>query len=259
MKSKFLKKSAATIMAVSVLSMGLVANAAQISTTPQENTQNDTAQKVYENLEWTWPVPAGEQVPYDQYLDALMDVVYRNDSQAFVALGLGTAEDATCLYNAVLDSELLGMELESILGIKCPETIENDLRALMIQLLGNARYAVTGCELQPDGTYKVTIIYEQMILFKPLMEQYLAAVSDLSRSWMANPASAPSEEDAMIQLLTALCSTLRTCLDNITYAAPTITTVTFELQNGAYLPNMDDIVNLETLLFDTNSILSQIE
>ncbi|MDE6219851.1 MAG: hypothetical protein K2G51_05375 [Lachnospiraceae bacterium] len=241
---QFLKRCTAAVIAISVLSTGLMANAAG----------SDPAAQVYSDSEWDLPALDGEQIPYDQYLSALLDVYYRNDSQAFVALGLGTAEDAALLYNEMLDSELLSMEIEAILGIECPEVLENDLRALMAQMLGSVRYAVTGCELQADGTYEITIIYEQMIIFKPLMELYMAVVIDLYTTWFEDYVSAPSEEDMMIQILAALCSSLRACLENVTYAEPAITTVSIEPHNGVYLPNMEDIASLESLLFDTDFI-----
>lgn len=255
MKLKFLKRCAATVMAVSVLSMGLVTNAAQSSTVIREDNPNGVAQKVYGDSESVFPFPNGEQIPCDQYLSALLDFYYRNDPQAFVALGLGTAEEAAAYYNEAFDIELLSTELESFLGIECPEILENELRTLMLRLMGSARYAVTGCELQPDGTYEVTVIYEQMIIFNPLMELYMAVVTDLAQTWVADYASAPSEEDMMIQLLAALCSSLNVCLDNVTYAEPAITTVSFVPQGGVYLPDMDDIADLEDLLFDTYTIL----
>ncbi|MDE5825673.1 MAG: hypothetical protein K2H91_13450 [Lachnospiraceae bacterium] len=254
MKIQFFKKCAAAVIAVSVLSMGLMSNAAESSAAVRTDNPNTSVQKVHDDSQPGMPAPTEIEVPYDQYLSALLDVYYRNDSQAFVALGLGTAEEATAFYNEIFDMELLSMELESFLGMECPEEIENDLRTLMMQLLGGARYAVTGCEQQPDGSYEVTIIYEKMIVFNPLMELYMAIVTDLSQTWFADYASMPSEEDMMVQLLAALCSSLRVCLDNVTYAEPAITTVSIELQDGTYLPNMADIANLESLLFDTNII-----
>lgn len=247
MKIKFIKRYAAAIMAVSVLSMGIVTSAA-------ESSAGSPAQNAYGDTDWVFPVPTGEQLPYDQYLSALMDVYYRNDSQAFVALGLGTAEDAALLYNTVIAAELDSLDIDSLLGINCPEELKNDLRALMIQLLGCARYAVTGCDLQPDGTYEITVIYEQVEFFKPAMELYTAVVKDLANTWLADPASFPSEEDMMIQLVAAFCSSMRACVENITYAEPAVTTVLLLPQNGTYIPDAEDIANLETLLFDIDAV-----
>lgn len=248
MKIKILKRCAAAVIAISMLSTGLVAGAAENSPT------NNTALEAYGDSEWLWPAPTETQMPYDQYLSALLDVYYQNDSQAFVALGLGTAEDAALIYNTVLDSELNGLDLESLLGTECPDTLKNDFRALMTQLLGSARYAVTNCELQADGTYKITIIYEQTKFFEPLMDLYMTIVTDMAAAWFADSASFPSDEDMMIQLLAALCSSMRVCLENITYADPAVTTVSVNPQNGTYLPDIEDIIRLENLLFDIDTM-----
>ena len=232
-----------------------MASAAESSVAVRTGSPNNPVQEVYGNTGWTLPVPAEEQVPYDQYLSALLDVYCRNDSRAFVALGLGTEEDATLLYNAVLDSEILSMELDSYFGAECPEDLKTDLQTLLAQLLGGARYAVTGCELQADGTYKITIIYEQMIIFEPLMELYMAVVTDMASTWFTDHASFPSDEEMMIHIVAALRDSLRVCLENVKYAAPAIATVTVRPQNGIYMPDLDDIENLENLLFDTNAVL----
>lgn len=253
MKINFFKRCAAAVLAISVLSMGTIASAAESSSIAYGSNRTDIAQKVYEAPEQTLSgASETAQVPYDLYLSALLDVYYRNDSRAFVALGLGTAEEAAMIYNAVLDSELLSMELESLLGMECPEALENEFRVLMTQILGGARYAVAGCELQADGTYTITVVYEKMILFEPMMNLYLAIVTDMATTWFSDYNSIPSEEEMMIQLLAALCSCMRVCLENVTYAAPAITTLSVNPQNGNYLPDIADIVNLETVLFDTD-------
>lgn len=239
MKINFLKRCAAALMAVSVLSMGLTVNAAE-STVPG----NDPAPSVYDTVR--------PDLPYDQYLSALLDVCFRNDARAFVALGFGSEEDAAAIYNQILDSELSSLDLDSILGTKCPDSLKNDFRNVMAQVLAHARFAVAGCDLQADGTYKITIVYEKMILFEPLMNLYSAILTDLATTWLSDPASAPSEEDMMIHVLAALCSSMNVCLENVTYAAPALATVSVEPVNGVYLPNTGDIADLESLLFDTD-------
>lgn len=248
MKMKFLKSCTATVLAVSVLSTGLIASAA-------ESSPNNPAQQVYEDSEWGFPTPADGQVPYDQYLSALLDVYYRNDSRAFVTLGLGTAEEAASLYNEVLNSELISMELDSYFNGECPQDIITDMQTLMAQMLGSARYAVAGCELQADGTYKVTLVYEKMIFFEPLTELYMAVVTDMATNWLSNHASYPSDEELMIHVVAALRDSMRVTLENVTYAAPAITTVTFRPQGGICLPDVNDIANIQSVLFDTDYIL----
>lgn len=254
MKIKILIRCAATFLAVSMLSMNLVATAAESGSSTPAGTPDSTVQTMPDDTTNQLPMPVGGQMPCDQHLSALLDVYYRNDQQAFVALGLGTAEEAEAFYSMILDTELLSAELEAELGIEFPASIKNDLRDLTVRLLAGARYAVAGCELQPDGTYEVTVIYEQMIIFKPVMELYMAVIEDLGRTWFANYDSMPSKEDMMIQVMAALCSSLRACLENVTYAEPAIATVTFEPREGLYLPNADDFDNLESLLFDMDTL-----
>ena len=241
MKINFLKRCAAALRADVALSMGLTVSAAE-STVPG----NGPAPGVYD--------AAGPDLPYDQYLGALLDVCFRNDARAFVALGLGSEEDAAAVYNAILDTEMNSLDLDSILGTECPESLKNDFRNAMAQVLAHARFAVAGCDLQADGSYRITIVYEKMFFFEPLMNLYTAILTDLATTWLSDPAAAPSEEDMMIQILAALCSSMNVCLENAAYAAPALATVSVEPVNGVYLPNTEDITGLEELLFDTDYI-----
>lgn len=256
MKNNFLKQCAAAVMAVCILSTGITASAAE-AVAAGKNAPDSVTQSLYGDVnDPAVPTPPGAaSVPYDQYLSALLDVFYRNDSRAFVALGLGTAEEATLLYNTVLDSELLSIELDEFLGMECPESLENDFRTVMAQMLGGARYAVASCEPQADGTYQVTIVYEQMIIFEPLMNLYLVIVTDMATKWFESYDSFPSDEEMMVQLLAALCSCLNVCLQNVTYAPPALTTVSIEPVGDGYYPNLDDISRLQSLLFDTDAVM----
>lgn len=86
------------------------------------------------------------------------------------------------------------------------------------------------------------------------MNLYTAILTDLATTWLSDPAAAPSEEDMMIQILAALCSSMNVCLENATYAAPALTTVSFTPVSGIYLPDIGDIATLEKKLFDTDYI-----
>ncbi len=241
MKTNFLKRCAATLMTAFVLSSHLTVCAAENTTVPQ----NAPAPTVYD--------ASGPDLPYDQYLSALLDVCFRNDARAFVALGLGSEKDAAAIYNSILDSEMDSLDL-TILGTKCPNSLKNDFRTAIAQVLANARFAVAGCDLQADGTYKITIVYEKMIFFEPLMNLYTAILTDLATTWLSDPAAAPSEEDMMVQIFAALCSSMNVCLENAAYAAPALTTVSFDPVSGIYLPDTGDIAILENMLFDTDYI-----
>ncbi|MCM1183666.1 MAG: hypothetical protein NC337_09855 [Roseburia sp.] len=256
MKIKFFKRCAAAVLAVSVLSMEIIAGAAESGSVTYGNNPAGIAQQTCADAGQTLS-GASETVPvpYDLYLSALLDVWYRNDSRAFVALGMGTEEEAAMIYNAVLDSEFLSMDLDAFLGTECPEAIENEFRVLMTQLMGGTRYAVAGCEPQDDGTYTITVVYEQMVIFEPLMNLYLAIVLDMAETWSSSDYNSfPTDEEMMIQLLAALCSSMRVCLENVTYAPPALTTLSVNPQGGNYLPDIEDIAKLEMILFDINTL-----
>ena len=47
---------------------------------------------------------------------------------------------------------------------------------------------------------------------------------------------------------------MNVCLENATYAAPALTTVSFTPVSGIYLPDIGDIATLEKKLIDTDYI-----
>ena len=118
---------------------------------------------------------------------------------------------------------------------------------------------MVGCEPQADGTYQVTIIYEQLQIFKPLMEVYMTTISDMAEAWFSDYDSMPDEGELMIQILNAYCSSMRICLDHATYAEPAIATVSIQQEDGIYQPDMEEFGNLIYLLFDTNSLVELLD
>ncbi|MDE7029501.1 MAG: hypothetical protein K2P63_05900 [Lachnospiraceae bacterium] len=253
MKKNFLRKCSALVLTACILTAGTLS--AGLTAKAEQDAPAAGTQQAGEESRWRFPAPAEAQASYDQYLGALLDFLYRNDPQAFVALGLGTAEEAAELYNRELGLDAFCKGFTSSLGIDLPEALINDLKMLMIRIISSARYAVSGCELQADGTYEVTVIYEQLQVFAPTMELFEAVFTELTESWYASPDSYPGNEDMMIQIIAALFSSLRVCLDNPVYAAPALTTVTIEPSGGAYIPNPEDLASLEALFYDTEAVL----
>ena len=187
------------------------------------------------------------------YLAALLDNSYKNDSTAIVEQKIATAEEAAALYEEGLDTELDA--IASSAGISA-EQAEN-MRDSIADMLSKVKYTVGEAEKQDDGSYVVSVTYEQMNVFAPLLEKYMAAVEEKVNAWteaaLAGEAT-PSEDEMMDEVLALFGTTLEEVLANVTYAEPQTMTVRIELVDGLYAPNESDLYNLEYALFDNEAI-----
>jgi len=186
------------------------------------------------------------------YLAALLDNSYKNDSTALVELGLGTAEEAAEIYEQGLDTEMEA--LTSTAGIS--EDQAEGLREVIADMLAGAKYSVGEAQAQDDGSFVVTVTYEQMNVFGPALETYLAETEALVAEWteayMAGEEVA-SEDELMEEVINMFGDVLADAVANATYDEPQTTTVRIEKVDNAYQPNTDDLTNLEYVLFDNDA------
>lgn len=186
------------------------------------------------------------------YLAALLDNSYKNDSTALVELGIGTAEEAATIYEQGLDTEM--QALTSSAGISAEQA--EGLREVIADMLAGAKYTVGEAEAQDDGSYVVTVTYEQMNVFGPTIENYMAEteaiVAEWTEAYMAGEEVA-SEDELMAEVIDLFGTVLADSVANATYEAPQTTTVRIEKVDNAYQPNTEDLTNLEYVLFDSDA------
>ncbi len=188
------------------------------------------------------------------YLQALLDNSYKNDSTALVELGLATAEEAAEIYEEGLDA---GMQVvTAAAGI--PEEQLSDIRDVMVDMLAGAKYTVGEAEAQDDGSYVVTVTYEQMNVFGPAIDNYMAEAETLIAEWTEAALAGEdigSEEEIMEEVFALFGTVFSDAIANATYDEPQTTTVRIENVDNTYQPNEEDILNLENLLFDMEESL----
>lgn len=185
------------------------------------------------------------------YTKALLDNSYKNDSTTFVELKIGTAEEAAQIYEEGLDTELdamitaAGIDAEAAAGF----------RQIFADMLAGAKYTVGEAVKQDDNSYVVTITYEQMQVFGPAMENYMASVTAMTEEWMSvtSEDELPTEEEMYAAIFEELKVCMADAVANATYAEPATTTVRIELVDNVYQPNEEDIFNLESVMFDTDA------
>lgn len=197
----------------------------------------------------------GSKLDASAYVKALLDNSYKNDSTEFVSMKLGTEAEAADLYEQGLDSEVDAMLAEA--GGVVTETQAQEFRQVFADILAGAKYTVGEAEKQDDNSYVVTITYEQMQIFGPAMEGYVAEIEEMANDWAAAYAAGeeiPSDEEMVAVTIDLMREHFANSLQGVTYAEPQTTTIRVELVNNVYAPNQNDLLNFETVLFDFDAM-----
>ena len=193
----------------------------------------------------------GQKFDATGYTKALLDNSYKNDSTAFVEMGIGTEEEAIESYEQTLDAEMESM----LASIDLTEEQMEGYRDLFAQILAGTKYTVGEAEEQEDGSFIVTVSYEQMTVFVPTMTDYFTRLTEVTNEWMAS-GTVPTEEEMYAIILDYLKESFEIALENVTYDEPAETTIRIELVDDVYTPNEDDVMNLGMVLFDIEDMMN---
>lgn len=193
----------------------------------------------------------GQKFDASAYLKAILDNSYKNDSTAFVELKIGTAEEAAALYEEGIETELQGL----VASAEISEEQGAQFREVLADMLGGVKYTVGEAEKQDDDSYIVTITYEQMNVFGPTVETYMADIEAMATAW-AESGEYPSDEEMNEAILESLKNCLAETLANVTYDEAATTTVKIELVDNVYTPVEADLYNLEYVLFDLEELMN---
>lgn len=180
-----------------------------------------------------------------KYLQALLDVSYKNDTSEFVKIKLGTEDEATALYNQGIEDGVTAF----CDSLNVPEGLDEDFRELYINMLKLVKYEVGDAVKQSDGSYIVTVTYEKMNIFKPAVEIYEDSVASIVDGW-ANSDEDIDDEEKQRQIILEFKNSMETAMSQVTYEEPQEMTVRIELADNQYTPNMSDVSELEKALMD---------
>ncbi|MCM1252714.1 MAG: hypothetical protein NC321_07815 [Clostridium sp.] len=194
------------------------------------------------------------------YISAILDNSYKNDSTKFVSMKIGTTEEAAEIYETALSGEV-----DSLIEISGAGPVSDEQRVqveeIMKDIYGKTKYTVEGAEKQDDGSYVVTVSYEQINAFAPAIQAYIDAVESLEAELESlNAAERPSKDELKEKLFAAYVDSFNSALANVTYDAPTTATIKVEIKDQLWQPNSADVVAFETDLFDIealNALLQQ--
>lgn len=192
----------------------------------------------------------GNKFDAKAYLQAMLDLSYKNDSAAFMDLKIGTAEEAAQVYESGIDLAMTNL----LTGVTVSDELKAEFRQAVQDMYGNVKYTVDSADKQEDA-WVVTVTYEKMMVYEATLANYETAVTDLYTEWssVTDETQLPTEEEMTEDLLMALKDCMKDGVANAEYAEPATTTIKIELVDDVWTPNAQDIENLEMSLFDTEN------
>ena len=191
-----------------------------------------------------------EQFDASAYVKAILDNSYYNDSTGIVELGIGTAEEASAIYEEGIDAQMDAMLDETVV---ISDELYNEYRQFYIDLYSSVKYTVGEAVEVDDETFEVTVTYEKMNMFEEAVVAYEAVIVDYVTAWteaVLAGEEAPSDEEMTEVLFAALKDCMVAELADATYDEPATATIRVELVDNVWTPNEEDLLNLEYLLFD---------
>lgn len=187
-------------------------------------------------------VGCGNSFDASKYVQAQLDNSYKNDSTLALEQKLCTAEEASALYEEVMDQQVN----DFFYGVDVSDDLKARYRTIFADMFAKADYKVGESESGSDNTYSVTIEYRKMKIFEPAITAALAEAENLDVTDMAQ-----FQEDFFGLIADSMAATLSA---GVEYGDAQTMTMRVEIQNKTYVLNTSDINDLALGLFDTEAI-----
>ena len=200
----------------------------------------------------------GSQFDPCNYVKALLDNSYKNDSTAFVEQEVGTKEQAEELYEEGIQNEINSL----LSGAAISDGLKEEFSSVIKDIFKSVKYTVGESTKGENGSYEVAVTYQKMNIFLPAMESYMAdltAYTEEMNQKAENGEEVPSQDEITEQAYTYLKDALKNALGNVTYEEETSITMHVELSGNMYSVNENDLKDMELALFDLEALDDYLE
>lgn len=186
-----------------------------------------------------------EQFEASEYVQAVLDNMYKNDSEAFVKMGIGTKEEAEKIYREWL-LEAMGDVPEGLTDEQYAE-----YEAVHEELFSMTEYTVGEAKEQEDGSYIVTVTYKKLNAVGPATQAGLALSEEMMAEWtsaLEADKELPSDEEMNRKIVLIITRCLKEALENATYEEPQTMDVRVTKDESSavgYVLNEEDSLKLQ--------------
>lgn len=197
----------------------------------------------------------GKSFDASAYTKAMLDNTYKNDSAAFVEMGIGTKEEAADSYNDGINT-YIGQALSSM---NLSDEQMEAYHTLFADIFSKVKYTVGEASRRDDGSFDVDVRCEKMDIFGPAVEAYIEEVTAYSQE-MTDSGETLSEEEVYAKIAEILRDCLNDSLADVTYEPEETVTVHVAFENKTYSLDAEAANILEAAFFDLeafNDLLAQ--
>ena len=179
------------------------------------------------------------------YTKAILDVLYKNETEQYMELTQSTQEEAEQIFEENLDSAMSQFDL-----LGGSDDLQAKYRQLFSDLLKQVKYSVSEAVEDENGNYTVDVTIEPITIFNDTYDEFqeqAAAYAEQVTNDVMNGGEMPSDEDMQIRVFEIYYDILRASIDaGLNYGEPEVVTVHVEKdQNNVYRISDEDIAALD--------------
>lgn len=191
-----------------------------------------------------------ERFDAGEYVRAVLDVSYKNDTQLYVEITGTTENDANRIFEDNLEHTMAGFEASDM-----PRELLPQYQELIRDIAAQVSYTVGDPEKNEDGTYSVPVKVKPVTLFpdtystfQTRAEEYASQITDSVMSG----ADMPTDEEMQDQIYQIYYEVLRDRLDSgmLYGGARDITLRVTKTGSRTFEINEDDMDKLDSLLIE---------
>ena len=189
------------------------------------------------------------------YVNAVLANSYYNDSTAIVEQQIATVEEAAAVYEAGMEAQIDAMLTDAVLS----EALYQEYEQFYKDLYASVKFTVGEAVKIDKETFEVSVSYEKMHVFEDAVARYEDAVAEFVQVWTDAALAGeevPSDEEMNEQLFRTFKDCMVAELAEAEYDAPAEMIIRVELIDNVWTANQEDILNLESVLFDFEKLYS---
>ena len=189
------------------------------------------------------------------YVNAILTNSYYNDSTAIVEQQIATAEEAAAVYEAGMNAQMQAM----LTDVTISEELYQEYLQFYKDLYASVHFTVGEAVKIDKETFEVSVSYEKMHVFENAVDNYEVKVAEFVQAWTDAALAGeevPSDEAMNEQLFTTFKDCMRAELAEPEYDASAEMVIRVELIDNVWTANQEDILNLESAMFDFEKLYS---